>query len=115
MKFRKKPIVIEAVQVKATDYNGHRGCDHANGPCWDIKTLEGVVTAGPGDWIIRGIKGELYPCKDDIFKMTYEPEEAKKAPTIEELEAILNSKDDVKVTINPNGSVSYNDPKSWHC
>lgn len=38
----------------------------------DIKTLEGVMTAVPGDWIIKGVKGELYPCKPDIFDMTYE-------------------------------------------
>lgn len=38
-----------------------------------IKTLEGVMRADPGDWIIRGIKGEIYPCKPDIFEATYEP------------------------------------------
>ena len=38
-----------------------------------ILTLEGVVIAQPGDWIIRGVKGELYPCKPDIFAATYEP------------------------------------------
>lgn len=40
-----------------------------------IPTLEGTMRAGVGDWIIRGIKGELYPCKDDIFRATYEPVE----------------------------------------
>lgn len=40
-----------------------------------IGTLEGVTTAAPGDWIIRGNKGELYPCKPDIFAATYEPAE----------------------------------------
>jgi hypothetical protein len=39
-----------------------------------IPTLEGVVVASPGDWIIRGVKGEFYPCKPDIFEATYEPE-----------------------------------------
>jgi hypothetical protein len=38
-----------------------------------ISTLEGTLVASNGDWIIRGVKGELYPCRDDIFKMTYEP------------------------------------------
>lgn len=47
----------------------------------DIPTLEGMMTAQPGDWIIRGIKGELYPCKPDIFEMTYEP-----APTSDDNE-----------------------------
>lgn len=40
-----------------------------------IATLEGVMKAQPGDWIIRGVKGELYPCKPDIFDATYEPVE----------------------------------------
>lgn len=39
----------------------------------DIPTLEGVMTARPGDWIIRGVAGELYPCKPEIFATTYEP------------------------------------------
>lgn len=38
-----------------------------------IKTLEGVMTADKGDWIIKGVKGEFYPCKPDIFEATYEP------------------------------------------
>lgn len=41
--------------------------------CFLIQTLEGVMRAYPGDWIIRGVKGELYPCKPDIFDATYEP------------------------------------------
>jgi len=58
MKFRKKPVVIEAVQTDAP---------------LDIETLEGVMHASPGDWIITGINGEKYPCKPDIFEKTYEP------------------------------------------
>jgi hypothetical protein len=38
-----------------------------------IATLEGDMTASPGDWIIKGVKGEFYPCKPDIFEATYEP------------------------------------------
>lgn len=59
-KFRKKPVVIEAVKAKLPI---------------KIPTLEGVMQANTGDWIIRGIKGELYPCKPDIFNLTYEPVE----------------------------------------
>lgn len=58
MRFRKKPVVIEAYQ---TDVEVK------------IETLEGVMTANPGDWIITGVKGERYPCKPDIFEATYEP------------------------------------------
>ena len=56
-KFKKKPIVIEAYQTKYET---------------TIKTLEGAMKANKGDWIIKGIKGELYPCKPDIFEATYE-------------------------------------------
>ena len=58
MKFRKKPIVIEAFQTKERV---------------EIHTLEGDMVANPGDWIITGVKGEQYPCKDDIFRATYDP------------------------------------------
>jgi len=57
-KFRKKPIIISAIRVK------HKTL---------IRTLEGNLIAQPGDWIITGVKGEKYPCRDDIFRETYEP------------------------------------------
>jgi len=59
-KFRKKPIVIEAVQLVEMVV---------------IKTLEGEMVGEVGDWLITGIKGEKYPCKDNIFRATYEPVE----------------------------------------
>ena len=55
-KYRKIPVVVEAYQ---TDKE------------MEIETLEGTMKADPGDWIIRGVKGELYPCKPDVFEMTY--------------------------------------------
>jgi hypothetical protein len=86
-KYRKKPVVIEAFQ-----WTG--GPDREEDPVWAciaikegtmyfenmgtpevslmIKTSEGVMRASQGDWIIFGIKGELYPCKPDIFEATYE-------------------------------------------
>jgi hypothetical protein len=81
--FRKKPVVIEAVQWTGEYYDADplpewlvqaevdrtiEDCDAAK----VIKTLEGEHLASPGDWIIQGIKGELYPCKPDIFAATYE-------------------------------------------
>lgn len=57
-KYRKRPVVIEAYLN--------------TGDAQWIKTLEGSMKAEQGDWIIRSIKGELYPCKDDIFRATYE-------------------------------------------
>jgi hypothetical protein len=81
MKFRKKPVVIEAMQWCGEDrsgeiYNFMKGTNR--GICFDepflrIKTLEGEMTADKGDWIIKGVKGEFYPCKPDIFEATYEP------------------------------------------
>lgn len=91
MKFRKKPVVIDAARWTGNEIEG--GCpdwlsDAINkvpetpgaairlGHDVHIFTLEGVMIANPGDWIIRGVKGELYPCKPDIFAATYEPVEA---------------------------------------
>lgn len=95
MKFRKKPVVIEAWQVHPADgqtrelppqwlldpliAGTRKGqqlvgdvCPRADGNGLDIYTLEGVMHAATGDWVIRGVKGELYPCKPDIFAATYE-------------------------------------------
>lgn len=86
MKFRKKPVVIDAVQffdtfesLEALQELGieplRLGYENHDNPVLKIETLEGVMTASPGDWIIKGINGEFYPCKPDIFKKTYEPAE----------------------------------------
>jgi hypothetical protein len=95
MKFRKKPVVIEAMRwtgednaegIQAAvafcqplphapdDAHIHAGLGYtpATGELF-IPTLEGTMTASPGDWIIKGVKGEFYPCKPDIFEATYEP------------------------------------------
>lgn len=88
IQFRKKPVVIEAVQYAGKGNMNPRGglpdwlwdalkngtayfSNGADPLC--IRTLEGVLTVAPGDWIIRGVKGELYPCKPDIFAASYEP------------------------------------------
>lgn len=80
-KFVKKPIVIDAEQF--TDENKDRvfnfvrcncrASDDAGRPTLDIQTLEGVMTASLGDWIIQGVTGEFYPCKPDVFEQTYSP------------------------------------------
>ena len=92
MKYRKRPIVIKAVQITdATFDDPHPNPLHIAGVLYDpqsrsatIQTLEGLMTAQIGDWIIQGIKGELYPCKPDIFAATYDPAatEASAAPTV---------------------------------
>lgn len=71
MKFRKKPVVIEATQW--FNHGDHHAVeyDQSDG-CYFIRTLEGPMTVIAGDWIITGVKGEHYPCKPDIFEATYE-------------------------------------------
>lgn len=76
--FRKKPVVIEARQL--TDTNSAEIAQWCKGsnrdmPNVTIPTLEGDMTASVGDWIIKGVKGEFYPCKPDIFEKTYESTE----------------------------------------
>lgn len=93
MKFRKKPVVIEARQFDGTQASAEQLRDWIGaGTRWwritpapwpgiktldpfirlDVPTLEGTLAALAGDWIIRGVKGEFYPCKPDIFAATYE-------------------------------------------
>ena len=84
MKYRKKPVVIEAEQFtnenKDRAFNfitcsAYPSWDDKNNPTIKIETLEGEMTATLGDWIIKGVKGEFYPIKNDIFEQTYEPVE----------------------------------------
>lgn len=77
-RYRKKPVVIEAVHYDGRfpleflkDDEQVRNAADGTGAL-EIVTLEGVMRATVGDWIIRGVKGELYPCKPDIFDATYE-------------------------------------------
>lgn len=84
MKFRKKPVVIEAEQF-TPGFNLPQGVEEYIAEQtetlegrkntyygWRIKTLEGFMAVKPGDWIITGVQGEKYPCKPDIFEQTYE-------------------------------------------
>jgi len=81
MKYRKKPVVIEAEQF--TEQNADRAFNFIRCNCYPdtdsngnktikIQTLEGEMTATLGDFIIKGVQGEFYPCKPDIFEQTYE-------------------------------------------
>ena len=84
MKFRKKPVVIEAIQffdqaeelINIQEFmgGGDLTIDYkdVDDPKLKIETLEGTMNASLGDWIIKGVNGELYPCKPDIFEKTYE-------------------------------------------
>lgn len=79
-KYRKKPVVIEARQLVNGKWRKlEKWCSGSitrDGLAFYgivIKTLEGNMTAVLGDWIIKGVQGEFYPCKSDIFEQTYEP------------------------------------------
>lgn len=88
-KFRKKPVVIEAWQIGSNEpvpgwlHSAILGgrvmmvslTSYPPKLAADIRTLEGTMRAQEGDWIIKGVQGELYPCKPDIFEATYEPAE----------------------------------------
>lgn len=82
-KFRKKPVVIEAVQVKESIAILHPEIKDLldRGTCLytprencsvTIHTLKGDMVANPGDWVIKEVEGETYPCKDSVFQATYE-------------------------------------------
>lgn len=77
-KYKKKPVVIEAVQFvgdnlnEVVDFVGRNNSIFATKGFIDISTLEGVMRANLKDYIIKGVNGEFYPCKPDIFYKTYE-------------------------------------------
>ena len=77
-KFRKRPVVIEAVQYLHGNGAAPDGVCRCNevpfGGQPHVHTLEGPLTVSDGDWIIRGVKGEYYPCKPDVFDATYDTE-----------------------------------------
>ncbi|MFJ3084492.1 hypothetical protein ACIPJG_32710 [Streptomyces halstedii] len=80
--FRKKPVEIEAVQLTRETFRAavrfvpleqfSEAAEDERGVFLTIRTLEGVMRADEGDWIIKGVQGEFYPCKPDIFEATYE-------------------------------------------
>jgi len=87
MKYKKKPVVIDAIQWDGTKSGKNRITDNFPNlltvqqsaslykdemTSWSIATLEGSHVVSKGDYIIKGIKGEFYPCKPDIFELTYD-------------------------------------------
>lgn len=87
IKFRKKPVAVEAMRFESMDdyfaiaswfrkvNTGTLSAEETfqfRHPLMLVTTLEGTMVANPGDWIIRGVQGEFYPCKSDIFEATYE-------------------------------------------
>lgn len=92
-RWRKKPVVIEAILFDGSEASQSAIVNWTDGRAegWfgrpdryflTIRTAEGEMTANPGDYVIKGVHGEFYPCKPDIFEATYEPAES--APPVEE-------------------------------
>ena len=133
MKYRKKPIEVEAFRlgfdhipdwfmdcvtknsiILRGDYKGETSAD--------IETLEGVIHANYGDFIIKGIKGEIYPCKPDIFEKTYEPAtnthfDRIRAMSVEEMAEFLFTRLETDVYLNlwidDNQMLDVNDVKQY--
>lgn len=80
-RYRKRPVVIEAVQYLGPDAGDIVGVSVASDGTRYIETLEGRMTVSPGDWVITGLKGERYPCKPDVFAASYESAETRAADT----------------------------------
>lgn len=78
MRYRKKPVIVDAVRWNSKNYfdvirlTGRKDIRFFDDGSCIIPTLEGNVVAQKGDYIIKGVRGECYPCKPDIFKETYE-------------------------------------------
>ena len=85
MKFRKKPVVIDALRwpgslddggrfaIWAQETGLYKVAHRQDGANLVIETLNGEVVAQPGDWVVRGVQGDFYPCKHETFMATYEP------------------------------------------
>jgi len=121
LRFTKKPVTIEAIE-----YTGGGNFANPAMPNWMwqaledgtafnrkgalfLKTLEGEHAVSAGDWVIRGVKGELYPCKPDIFAMTYEPERAAIQPAGDARCAVL---EEAFVAIEEKRRATVNDPSA---
>ncbi len=124
--FRKKPVIIEAVQYTCTADNlreitdwarncnsqavridtetRNRSAEHQEGfyyPVLKIETLEGVMQANVGDWIIKGVNGEFYPCKPDIFAKTYDAAEVGEAMNGQQIEQWIQAKGKTAARVTP--------------
>lgn len=107
--FKKKPVVIEAVEFTNANKdvafnfvqgNGYADFDAEGNPVLKIQTLEGMMTASLGDWIIKGVSGEYYPCKPEIFTKTYDFVDAESPKNILPLMTTNGMR------FNPDGSIA---------
>lgn len=103
-RYMKKPVVVDAYQLPAAGQDlpesfqqwcervGFTEFESGRDETLVIPTLEGDMTAQPGDWIIRGVRGEFYPCKPDIFAATYEAEPEASPPAADEVpDAVIDA------------------------
>jgi hypothetical protein len=112
MKYRKKPVIVEAIQfidnveviesildmsdrkINVIDTRGDYSKPQKNKKYLEIETLEGIMEANIGDYIIKGIRGEVYPCKPGIFEATYEKVKKHKEPVIMKAEQYRRGMED---------------------
>ena len=139
MKYRKKPVVVDAIQWNGVnlqeiiDFVGDKLEYHICDTAWKvgkdkpqvnikIKTLEGELIATEGDYIIKGVHGEFYPCKPDVFEKTYEPAtnthfDRIKAMSVEEMAEFLFTRLETDVYLNlwidDNQMLDVNDVKQY--
>lgn len=117
--YRKKPVVIQAIQffdqpeelINIQEFMGDIDLTidykDINDPKLKIETLEGVMNASLGDWIIKGINGEFYPCKPDIFERTYESAYAPESF----LDRVKQEKEELEVKLQKLNDFIENNPK----
>ncbi len=121
-KFRKKPVVIEAMRLEAgsredaafwigESFDGWQTCLPGHAELLRIRTLEGVMEASDGDWIIKGVAGEFYPCKPDIFATTYESVADGTTPT----EPAANGLEPGEIVAVPADLRNDPDGVQWEC
>lgn len=118
MRYRKKPVEIEAIQLNANNAcevltfcneNGNIVASSEDCGAISIKTLEGTMLASIGDYVIKGVKGEFYPCKPDIFEATYDKiDEALEAiPADWEMEICLHSLQAIVEKLDQDPRITY--------
>lgn len=106
-KYRKKPVVVEAFRVgrdARPDWFEAKLQRSAGFWYYEIETLEGTMKANEGDYIIKGVNGEIYPCKPDIFEKTYE-EVAEKQARIEAYSYVDHKTGEIRADVNHSGDV----------
>ncbi len=116
-RYTKKPVTIEAFQYGHTrvlpEWMMENPIVRYHPDRIEIKTLEGTMVASKGDWIIKGVKGEIYPCKPDIFEATYAPEGTDLTDELAEVLKIATQALEIGTDWNAPEAYDIEVPDSW--